>query len=68
MYMQGFVTPRVAEYFKFAKVKSCVVRPLEVSRDIEDPLGFRYGYTVSSVKEMYPRELAAKFRRPPDVL
>jgi hypothetical protein len=62
------ISRRVAEYFESARVEHCVVRRLEVSSDIDYPLNLRDRPTVGSVADIFPADLALKYRRPPEIL
>jgi len=67
---ETFLSPTVAAYLQTADLQTSVIRPLEISSDLDYPLPswFWSGFVVGSVEERFPADLAQKYRRPPDII
>jgi hypothetical protein len=63
-----FISRRVAELWKDEKVRSCTIRPLEISNEIGYPLSLTFDYKIQSVLTLFPERLARKYYNPPAVI
>jgi hypothetical protein len=62
------VTMRVAEYFQSAKVRSCEILPLAAPPSAHALLRWESGFSVTGLAGVFPKALAAKYRRPPEIV
>jgi hypothetical protein len=62
------VTGRVAEYFQSAKVRSCEIRPLAAPPSARELGRWESGCSVGSLAGVFPKALAVKYRRPPEIV
>jgi hypothetical protein len=59
---------RVAEYFQSAKVRSCEILPLAAPPSAHALLRWESGFSVTGLAGVFPKALAAKYRRPPEIV
>jgi hypothetical protein len=63
-----FVTGRAAECFQSVRVRGCSVRALKLTATKEEIFGWGDGFTVTGLAGALPKILAAKYRRPPEIV
>jgi|SRR5271157_1167295 len=62
------VTQRVATLFQSAKLRSCAIRPLLAPPSAREIWQWKDGLTVIGLAAVFPKALAAKYRRLPEIV